>query len=267
MSKALSSFGDAPCRRGFTLIELLVVIAIIAILAGLLLPALTKAKRQAQFTACKSNVRQLSMAVIMYVGEHAFYPQIFMLPENFRTSSGVPVPDLAPYLLSPGVWKCPSDKSVKPEGFGIGGIFEVSYGYNAWGVFGKEGGSSFDLGLARPVIGQATPESEVLFPSQMIALSDGFLEMNGGIYSLTNYAYYGVIGMNFPPHPPNPPSDEELIKVARQARARHSSRSNTGFCDGHVEATRFEELYAWKDEALRRWNKDNLPHSDRKRSE
>ena len=96
-------------RRGFTLIELLVVIAIIGILAGFLLPALSKAQESARRAACLSNIRQVMLAMIQYAGEYDDdYPD-----EIEGETDAAPQRRFAKllkygYLSAAKVFKCPS---------------------------------------------------------------------------------------------------------------------------------------------------------------
>lgn len=96
-------------NKGFTLIELLVVIAIIGILAGILLPVLSRARESARRTQCASNIKQIGMGLIMYANENN---------EAFPSSTASAMASLnllyPNYISDHRVFNCPSDSFVTP---------------------------------------------------------------------------------------------------------------------------------------------------------
>ena len=109
-SEPIHASSSAPRPRfGFTLIELLVVIAIIAILASLLLPALARAREAGRTAVCMGNLKQLGISFGLYADDYdGFLPH----PEQWlwKTRLDIKTGALFPYIKSPDVYVCPTDK-------------------------------------------------------------------------------------------------------------------------------------------------------------
>ncbi len=265
------------CHRrsiGFTLIELLVVIAIIAILASLLLPALSQAKSKAVSAKCKSNLRQISVAMRIYVDDCGAYP--YCQPILELTSPFIPWTET---MRAAGVVSehdiqtlvCPAKRQGEYLnlfiGMGPNGTIDfasiptniLSYGYNVSGANPGNlglGGSAVRQGGS--IIKQPTRESEVKAPSDMMANGDAlFAQMNTFVVPNT---YYLARSMSLTMFGPSEIKDS-IQKMKKAAETMHNGRCNIVFCDGHVEAPALKALFLDKDPAvLRRWNKDNEPH-------
>jgi len=102
-------------KKGFTLIELLVVIAIIAILAAILFPVFARAREKARQTTCLSNVKQITLAALMYAGDwdesfpNACFPAVWGGRTIYETAPWAPnCVRLNVYVKSPRLFQCPS---------------------------------------------------------------------------------------------------------------------------------------------------------------
>lgn len=158
--------GDA-----FTLVELLVVIAIIAILAGMLIPALARAKETARRTQCLNHTRQLGLSHVLYGDDYnGFYPP--------RASRNRWPTQLFSYYMEIKLIKCPSDKrkplssSNRPNR-----LIDIhpdealrSYMINGWNdYFQQVLGDGFSM---TAIVGKSMRESGVSSPSQTIVMGE-----------------------------------------------------------------------------------------------
>ena len=267
-------------QSAFTLIELLVVIAIIGILAALLLPVISQSKKRAQQTQCANNVRQIGLAMLLYVGENHVYPLEQELGDYDKNGFHTIINwndvlnrelgnENSDGYLERTIWRCPS--AVRPAnwdtltGYTNSPLPYISYGYNGLGIWSPNKTNVLGLGRQSAFTSSISinsqnppnppvPDSEIMNPSEMMALGDGFVGGSDGAlmdgFSTLMRNYFRLI--NAPPNG-NP-----------NARFRHQGKANVAFCDGHVESPTLQFLFTdTSDEALSRWNRDHQPHRER----
>jgi prepilin-type N-terminal cleavage/methylation domain-containing protein/prepilin-type processing-associated H-X9-DG protein len=249
-------------RSGFTLVELLVVIAIIAVLASLLLPTLAQAKESGRMAVCVNNLRQVSLATRMYVGDNAKYPFASALVANKPVYWFNLVEPYAKDRWDNGVFRCPSYKLPKIAIPTEGPIVKLFDG-NPFGSYGYN--SSFGTILADWSLsnkGRPIRESEVVAPSEMIQTGDAQFSIQTTYITLEGAQTLIIAGNRVLDYERGIlPADAYLReRYTTLLDARHRGRHQIGFCDGHIEKVRYRDLSRNDETQRRRWCHDNDPH-------